>query len=161
VQDKTTGATLLTVGTATFWNPVIANKALLNQLTDPRTLYDPIQGRWIVAMQTVNQNGLILFGVSQTSDPAGSWFLYAGQLSTASGNYLIDFPTLGYNKNWICVSINRYLATTGAFNRGNQVVADYAAARAGTLSSVTLFDPGVGAGTRFCASPCATISATE
>src|SRR5207248_2096915 len=40
IQDKTTGATLLTVGTATFWNPVVTNKTLLNQLTDPRTVYD-------------------------------------------------------------------------------------------------------------------------
>jgi hypothetical protein len=160
IQDKATGATLLTVGTATFWNPVISNKALLNQLTDPRTVYDPIQNRWIVAMQTVNTNGLILFGVSFTSDPAGSWYLYAVQLSTATGSYLIDFPTLGFNKNWICVSINRY-TTAGAFNRGNQVVADYSAARNGTLGFVTLFDPGLGAGTRFCASPCVTISATE
>src|SRR5262249_12651006 len=41
VQDKVTGATVLTVGTATFWNPVITNKALLAQLTDPRTTFDP------------------------------------------------------------------------------------------------------------------------
>src|SRR5262245_21969428 len=77
VQDKVTGATIVTLGTATFWNPVVADKTLLNQLTDPRTVYDPVQNRWIVAMQTANATGLVLFGVSQTSDPAGSWFLYS------------------------------------------------------------------------------------
>lgn len=158
IQDKATGATLLTVGTATFWNPVVANKALLNQLTDPRTVYDPIQNRWIVAMQTVNTSGLILIGVSLSSDPGGSWNLYSLQLSPTG--YLIDFPTLGFNKNWICVSINRY-TTAGAFNRGVQVVLDYAKARDGTITSFTQFDPGLNAGTRFCASPCVTISATE
>jgi uncharacterized protein (UPF0303 family) len=155
IRDKVTGATQLTVGTATFWNPVVTNKALLNQLTDPRTVYDPVNNRWIVAMQTVNSNGLILFGVSQTSDPAGSWFLYA---LTLSGSYLIDFPILGFNKNWICVSINRYTAG-GAFSFGVQVVGDYAAARGGTLSSVSIFNGAAGA--RFCASPCVTLTNTD
>ena len=155
IQDKATGATQVTLGTATFWNPVITNKALLNQLTDPRIAYDPIQGRWILAMQTTNTNGLVLFAVSVTSDPAGSYFLYA---ATLSGSYLIDFPILGFNKNWICVSINKY-TTGGAFSLGAQVVADYAAARAGTLSSVSTFNGA--SGTRFCASPCVTLSATE
>ena len=156
VQNKATGATVVTVGTATFWNPVITNKALLSQLTDPRTTYDPINNVWIVAMQTVNNPGQVLFGVSQTSDPAGSWFLYSFQFS---GSYLLDYPELGFNKNWICVTINRYTAG-GSFSRGVAVVANYALARAGTLSSVTAFDPGSG-GTRFCASPAVTLSATE
>ena len=75
IRDKATGVTQLTVGTATFWNPVVTNKALLNGLTDPRTTYDPVNGRWITVMQTTNNPGQILFAVSQTSDPAGSWFL--------------------------------------------------------------------------------------
>src|SRR5439155_10500694 len=147
----------LTVGTANFWNQVITDKSMLNKLTDPRIAYDPIQSRWILAMQTVNNPGQILFAVSASSDPAGSWFLYS---VTETGSYLLDFPTLGFNKNWICVSINRYTAA-GAFDRGTQIVADYSAARAGTLSSVTIFDPGASTGVRFCASPCVTNSATE
>jgi len=156
IQDKVTGANVVTLGTATFWNPVITNKALLSQLTDPRTTYDPINNVWIVAMQTVNNPGQVLFGVSQTSDPAGSWFLYSFQFS---GSYLLDYPELGFNKNWICVTINRY-TSGGSFSRGVAIVANYAQARAGTLSSVTAFDPG-GGGVRFCASPAVTLSATE
>src|SRR5262249_38922586 len=57
VQDKCTGATLLTLGTATFWSPVITDKILLHSLTDPRTVYDPINNRWIVGMQTVGVGG--------------------------------------------------------------------------------------------------------
>jgi hypothetical protein len=60
-------------------------------------------------MQTVNTSGLVLIGVSQTSDPAGTRFLYAfGNLAGGPG-YLIDFPNLSFNKNWITVAINRYL----------------------------------------------------
>jgi hypothetical protein len=157
IQDKTTGATILTVGTATFWNPVVTNKALLNQLTDPRTTYDPIQNRWIVCMQTVNNPGLILFGVSQTSDPAGSWFLYAVTPGFTSSPRL-DFPIVGFNKNWLVVTINAYTAA-GAFNRGGTMIASYPQAAAGTLASVTNVTQA--AGSHFCTAPCVTISATE
>ena len=155
IQSKANGATILTLGPATFWNPVITNKALLGKLTDPRCTFDPINSRWIVASQTTNNPGQILFGVSQNADPAGNWFLYS---VTLGGSYLIDFPTLGFNKNWICVSINQYNSTGTTFTGGVQVVADYGAARAGTLSGVSTF---TGAGTRFCAAPCVTVSATE
>ncbi len=157
IQDKITGATVLTVGTATFWNPVVANKTLLNQLTDPRTTYDPIQNRWIVCMQTVNNPGLILFGVSQTSDPAGSWFLYAVTPGFTSSPRL-DFPVLGFNKNWIAITINAYSAG-GSFNRGGCMIANYPLAAAGTLASVTNVTQA--SGTHFCTAPCVTISATE
>ena len=157
IRDKATGATVVTVGTATFWNPVVVNKALLNQLTDPRTCYDPIQNRWIVAMQTVNDPGLILFGVSLTADPTGSWFLYAVTPGFTSAPRL-DFPILGFNKNWIVITINGY-TSPGAFQAGGTMIADYAQARAGTLSSVTNITQG--ASTHFCSAPSVTLSATE
>ncbi|TMQ55926.1 MAG: T9SS type A sorting domain-containing protein [Candidatus Eisenbacteria bacterium] len=157
VQSKSNGSALATVGTATFWDPVVTNKTLLNQLTDPRTLYDPTQNRWIVETQTVNTNGLILIGVSQTSDPAGNWFLYSFGNLTASP-YVIDFPNLGFNKNWIAVAINVY-NTSGAFQRGITLVLNYAQARAGTLPAATVFTQA--SATHFYSSPCATYSATE
>lgn len=161
VQDKTTGATLLTVGTATFWNSVVSDKRLLNMLTDPRTTYDPINNRWLVAMQTTNNPSLILFGVSQTSDPAGSWFLYAVSPGFGSGGTaapLLDFPILGFNKNWLVVTINGYSAT-GQFREGGCMIASYPLARAGTLSSVTNVTQA--SNTHFCTAPCVTLSATE
>ena len=157
VQDKTTGATILTVGTATFWNPVVTNKTLLNQLTDPRTTYDPVQNRWLVCMQTVNNPGLILFGVSQTSDPAGSWFLYAVTPGFTSAPRL-DFPIIGFNKNWLVVTINAY-TSAGSFSRGGTMIASYPQAAAGTLASVTNVTQA--SGSHFCTAPCVTISATE
>ncbi len=154
IQDKVTGATLATVGTATFWAP-IEPAANLSSLTDPRTTYDPINNRWIAVMQTVNSNGDVLVAVSQTSDPAGAWFEY--RFNGFTTNYLIDFPILGFNKNWIAVTINRY-TTAGAFSRGICLAINYASALTGT-GSATLFTQA--AGTHFCTSPCVTISATE
>ena len=157
IRDKATGATIMTLGTATFWNPVVTNKALLNQLTDPRTVYDPIQNRWIVCMQTVNNPSLILFGVSQTSDPTGSWFLYSVSPGF-TGAPRLDFPILGFNKNWIVVTINAYTGA-GAFSRGGTMIANYAQARAGTLGGTTNITQA--SGSHFCSSPCVTLSATE
>src|SRR5262249_30783806 len=134
-------------------------KRLLNQLTDPRMAYDPYQNRWIVAMQTVNNPSLMLFGVSQTSDPAGSWFLYS--VSPGFGPPaapLLDYPMLGFNKNWIVVTINAY-NSGGAFQRGGTLIANYAQAANGTLSSVSTVSQAVG--THFCTSPAVTYSATE
>ena len=162
VQDKATGAIISTVGTATFWNSVITDKRLLIDLTDPRTTYDPINNRWIVAMQTVNTNGLLLLGVSQTSDPAGSWFLYAfGGLNGGGGNYLIDFPILGFNKNWIVLTINLFSSPAGAFQHGITLAANYPQARAGTLTGANTFLFQQSANSHFCSAPAATISATE
>jgi hypothetical protein len=157
IQDKATGATVSTVGTATFWNPVIVDKSLLNQLTDPRTVYDPVQNRWIVVMQTVNNPGLVLFGVSQTSDPAGTWFLYAVTPGITSSPVL-DFPILGFNKNWIAITINGYTAG-GSFNRGGTIIANYPQAAAGTLVSTSTVSHA--SGTHFCNSPAVTLSATQ
>jgi hypothetical protein len=152
VLDKATGAMISTVGTATFWNAAVSNKTLLNGLTDPRTVYDPYNNRWIVAMQTVASSADILIGVSATSDPAGAWFLYSFNTGVQ-----IDFPNLGFNKNWIVVAINRYSAG-GAFQRGITLVVDYPQARTGTGVG-TIFTQA--SGSHFCSAPCLTYSATS
>src|SRR6266481_1637587 len=51
IFNKSDGSVVSTVGTATFWAP--SGETLLNGLTDPRTLYDPYNNRWIVVMQTI------------------------------------------------------------------------------------------------------------
>jgi len=151
ILDKATGAVISTVGTATFWAPT--GETALNGLTDPRTLYDPYNNRWIVEMQTVTTGaGDILLGVSQTSDPAGAWNLY--KFNTGA---TIDFPIVGFNKNWVVVTINKY-SNGGAFLNGIALVADYGQLRTGTLAG-TLFSQS--AGTHFCTAPCATYSTTS
>lgn len=149
ILDKSTGAVISTVGTATFWAPT---GATLNALTDPRTLYDPYNHRWITQMQTFESSGDILIGVSQTSDPSGTWFLYRFNTGVS-----IDFPIVGFNKNWIVVGINRYSAG-GTFQRGITLVVDYPQARAGTGSG-TIFTQS--ANTHFCSAPCVTYSSTS
>jgi len=162
IRDKATGLTQLTVGTATFWSAV-ANGADRNHLTDPRTTYDPYNNRWIVAMQTTLANGAILVGVSQTSDPAGAWFLYkfAGfPLPVGATGYLIDFPILGFNKNWVTVTINQF-NQAGSFTNGLALVLNYPLLRTGTGSGSVFQLNGGAATTHFCTSPAVTYSPSE
>ncbi|HVP37925.1 MAG TPA: FlgD immunoglobulin-like domain containing protein [Candidatus Saccharimonadales bacterium] len=154
VLNKSDGSVVLTVGTATFWAPVAAGH--LNALTDPRVLYDPYNSRWIAEMQTVDSPGLILLAVSLTSDPAGSWYEYA--FTNPTSNTSLDFPNVGFNKNWIAVAINRY-SSLGSFQRGITLVVSYPQARAGTLTSGTFFTQA--SSTHYCSAPCATMSSTE
>jgi hypothetical protein len=149
ILDKATGAVLSTVGTATFWAP--SGETDLLGLTDPRTLYDPYNNRWIAVMQTINTQNFLV-GVSQTSDPSGSWFLYR---FPAGGT--IDFPIVGFNKNWISISINKY-RNGGTFQSGINLAVDYPQARAG-VGTGTLFT--LANGGNFCSAPAVTYSATE
>src|SRR5882762_7037053 len=151
IFNKSDGSVISTVGTATFWAP--SGETALLSLTDPRTLYDPYNDRWIVEMQTVSSGaGDILGGVSQTSDPSGNWFLYRFAVGAT-----IDFPIVGFNKNWITVSINRY-SNVGGFQRGITLVLNYPLARTGTGTG-TLFTQAMN--THFCSAPCATYSSTS
>ncbi|MBI4364705.1 MAG: T9SS type A sorting domain-containing protein [Candidatus Latescibacteria bacterium] len=150
IFDKSDGSVISTLGTATFWAP--SGETALNGLTDPRTLYDPYNNRWIAVMQTVTTGaGNILVGVSHTSDPTGNWFLY--RFATGA---TIDFPTVGFNKNWIVVAINRY-SNGGTFQRGITLVVNYPLALTGTGSGVIFTQQPT---THFVSSPCATYSAT-
>jgi hypothetical protein len=149
ILDKTTGAVLSTVSPASFWASVMTGESL----TDPRMAYDPYNNRWIIATQTVTTSaGKILVAVSQTSDPQGAWFLY-----NFNTGLTVDFPILGFNKNWVSVSINTYDSGLSAFNRGINLLLNYPLARTGTGSS-TIASLNVSSG--FCVSPCVTYSAT-
>ncbi|HKC25867.1 MAG TPA: hypothetical protein VKF32_14055, partial [Thermoanaerobaculia bacterium] len=103
VQDKT-GANLSTKTLDTFWSSVAGTGTF-----DPRVSYDPYGGRWIVAGadDANSSTSGILVGVSQTSDPTGAWNLYKVDVD-ATNTYWADFPTLGFNKDWIVVQTNRF-----------------------------------------------------
>ena len=81
--------------------------------------YDPYNDRWLVAAVSDAElsTAAILVGVSTTSDPAGSYTLFkvaarvAGDAATVN---FADFPMLGFNKNWVVVSINMFDGTSGS-----------------------------------------------
>jgi len=80
---------------------------------DPHIVYDQYAGRWIfVTDANPSASSAILIGVSVTSDPTGSWHLYAIDVDATNANWL-DFPLVGFNNKWICVSGNMFSNTSG------------------------------------------------
>ncbi|HWN98343.1 MAG TPA: C25 family cysteine peptidase [Blastocatellia bacterium] len=110
IQNKS-GAVTSTLSTFTFWSPLG-----IGTLSDPRVLYDQFNNRW---MQTIivdffGPNSSICVAVSQTNDPTGSWNLFRVDVDSTDMNWA-DFPSIGFNKNWIVVSVNMYPVPTGDF----------------------------------------------
>jgi hypothetical protein len=154
VLNKLDGSVLSTVGTTTFWASTGANTSL----TDPRTMYDPYNHRWIVCMISdwATPYSSIEVGVSATSDPTGNWFLFRTLVGTGSTS--VDFPIMGFNKNWVVVTVNQHSNSSGTFHRGLALVVDYPQLRSGTFTG-TLFTQA--SNTHFCTAPCVTYSSTS
>jgi hypothetical protein len=131
------GATISTVSLNSFWAAVATGGG---PVFDPRVLYDPFGNRWIVAAtddpQSVNSG--VLIGVSQTSDPTGAWNLYQVKADGANLTWA-DFPSVGFNKNWIALQVNMFNISNNFFDH-TQIYA---------FSKADLYAAGTGAFTLF------------
>lgn len=103
--------------------------------TDPHVKYDQYAGRWIV----IGQSNIVgaasatcswQIAVSLTNDPTGTWFKYVIKADPASAQ-VMDFPLLGYNKNWIVVTSNLFNSALTAFTGTSLFVLDKANLYAG------------------------------
>ncbi|MEZ4901170.1 MAG: hypothetical protein R2822_05110 [Spirosomataceae bacterium] len=112
IQDKT-GAIISTVTGKTFWTNEESNSVY-----DPKILYDPFTQRYYfvdldgAASATSN----ILLGVSQTNDPTGLWNQYKIKTNNDNTGLWLDFPSIGYNKDWFVISGNMF-TTGGSFSK--------------------------------------------
>jgi hypothetical protein len=152
VLDKATGAVLSTTSIAAFWSAT----GFSNTVFDPKTLYDPYNDRWILcAVTNAGQPGAsIVLGLSQTSDPEGAYSLYAIDADPTDLRWA-DFPTIGFNKNWIAINVNLVQISPSMSVGSECLVVDYPTLRTGSVVG-TMFS-----GTGFASSPCATYSTTE
>jgi hypothetical protein len=149
--DKATGAILGTAAISTFWAATGAGATF-----DPKTLYDPVQQRWIAVALSDSRTTVssVLIGVSQSSDPNGAWNLFR-VLGDSAGVNWVDFPNIGFNKNWIAINVNLFTIASNTGNGSRCLIVDYAQARAGTFAG------SFANGTGFCSSPVATASPAE
>lgn len=136
-HNRTTGATLSTVTPTTFWSPTGKTG-----IFDPNMVYDPFNNRWIFAIcARTNPESFLLVAVSQTNDPTGIWNYYTIDVDANNVNWF-DYPSLGFNKDWIVVGGNMFSNAANAFS-GSQIYAfDKATMYAGgTINSTnsTLF----------------------
>lgn len=84
---------------------------------DPKVLYDHLSGRWIFTAMANSRsaNSAILMGASQTNDPTGTWNLFSIDADAAGTNWA-DYPSMGYNKDWVVVNLNMFAVSNNAFH---------------------------------------------
>jgi alkylated DNA nucleotide flippase Atl1 len=153
IQRKSDGATLSRVSMTAFWEPVGAHNPF-----DPRVLYDPYTNRWLAsaADDPLLSSSLILYGISDTDDPLGSWHLYAIH-SDETGATWADFPTLGFTQSTVAIGVNMFTRSSLTYARGRVIVLDYPSLRAGSGGNPVGVDvPG-----EFAMQPAVTYSPTE
>ncbi|MCW5850684.1 MAG: hypothetical protein KIT87_11475 [Anaerolineae bacterium] len=102
---------------------------------DPRLVYDPYGGRWIaaVAADSARPTSAVCVGVSRTGDPTGLW-TQACFDADAANQWWADYPTLGFNKDWIVVAANMF---GGGFHGTRLLVLDKARFYAGLTTAYT------------------------
>lgn len=106
---------------------------------DPHILYDNFHNQFIIVIDgniAGNNDGGLFIAVSQTSDPTGSWWTYKidnGDPATAD---LLDYPQIGFNKNWVVITANYFV---GNATTGDIYVLNRDSLESGSLGTVTLF----------------------
>jgi hypothetical protein len=144
VHDRN-GVVLGTVTLDSFWAglpPPLAAPATF----DPKILYDRFNDRFIIVTQAEpqNENSATLVAVSQTSDGAGTYNRFAIDADAAAvpaGGKWADFPSIGFNGNWISVQVNLFGFGSVVGYQGPAVyLLNKAAAYSNTLSSVSVFE---------------------
>jgi hypothetical protein len=139
IQDRT-GTTLSTVTLAGFWSSLGVPDAF-----DPRVIYDPYGQRWIFSAGSGEESSgaAILIGVSQGTDPTAGWNLYRIPVDPSGADWG-DYPTLGFNKNWIVVQANLFSVSGNAFDRSVIWAFDKADLYAGGAGKYTVLQPSSG-----------------
>ncbi len=99
VQSRT-GAIISTVSLNTFWSSVNGGSGAF----DPKVFYDPFSSRWmfVTCDDSRSVNSGVLIGVSQTSDPTANWNLFKVDVDATNAVWA-DYPSVGFNKDWIAV----------------------------------------------------------
>ena len=97
--------------------------------SDPKVIYDQVAKRFVVIILSLKlEAGGIsdyLIGVSNTSDPTGTWKQFkVSNLQTVGANtYWLDYPGFGYNKDMICMSGNMFAMPGSSGYNGVQIMA--------------------------------------
>jgi PKD repeat protein len=108
IQDRN-GNVISTVTLDAFWSPLGG----LNTF-DPKILYDHVANRWMfcASANSESPSSSTLIGVSATSDPTGTWFLYKYDVDAANQKW-VDYPSIGFNDQWIVVQYNLFPISSG------------------------------------------------
>ncbi|MEZ5082230.1 MAG: T9SS type A sorting domain-containing protein [Bacteroidales bacterium] len=103
IQDRQ-GTNLYTIGTGSFWHPLATGGVF-----DPKISYDPYENRWILIMPGSSNpaSSRLMVGVSENSDPTGTWYLYSFDTDPTDTHWF-DYPNYGFSKDKIVVTGNMF-----------------------------------------------------
>ena len=109
---------------------------------DPKVIYDQVAKRFIYVDLGLNDQSSggtasLLIGVSNTSDPTGTWKVFKVDVKQTNGsnNYWWDYPGMGYNKDMISFSGNMFaMQGSSGFNGVQLVSFDKTTLYAGTAT---------------------------
>ncbi len=139
------GRTISTVTLDDFWATVLLGGAPPSTF-DPKVLYDRFNDRFIIVTtaNALDETSATLFAVSQTADPTGMYNRFAidaDAVATIDGGKWADYPSMGFNQNWITIQVNLFgFGTTVGYQGPAIYVIDKAAAYANTLSTTSNFE---------------------
>ncbi len=155
ITSKTGVQSQAPVSLTSFWSSLGGGMSCF----DPKCVYDPYTNRYIVTALSLNAAqtvSYLLIGASATNDPTGTWHLFRILIDATGANWL-DYPELGFNKNWIVVNGNLFNNASGAFAEDQIFIFNKANILAGTNAQHTLIS---GLTSNFCICPAFTYDAT-
>jgi hypothetical protein len=146
IQNRA-GGVISTVSLQTFWASVGPFYTATGAF-DPKILYDPYSNRWMftACAEPETATSSLLIGVSQTSDPTGLWNLYRID-ADATNLVWVDYPSMGFNRDWICVQVNVYDMANN-FSRSHMYVFNKANLYVGGAGLFTLISSAAIGGTQ-------------
>jgi hypothetical protein len=141
IQNRA-GSIISTVLLSSFWSPTGASVPF-----DPKVLYDPYAKRWMFTAVSNAQSSAssVLMGVSQDSNPTGTWNLYRMD-ADPTNRVWADYPSMGFNKNWIVVNVNLFTVVGDTFIRSDNYAFNKADLYAGGSGLFTRLEDNTGGG---------------
>lgn len=140
IHDRT-GTLLSSVSLAAFWSGLG-----VSDIFDPRSIFDPHNQRFIMITCAERRNAAssMLFAVSATDDPTGTWHQWQLDADAANTDW-VDYGNLGFTANEITFSGNMFTIAADAFTGSTFWRINTASAMdGGALTMEQFFSGGVG-----------------
>jgi hypothetical protein len=129
---------------ANFFGPVTlsnwwAAAGTFSTVFDPKVLYDPYADRWIATALTDARTATsaLLLAASQGSNPTNGWNFI--KIDADPNNVVwADYPSIGFNRQWIAVSVNIFTNAGDGYRNARLYVFDRTNIYAGGTNHVVI-----------------------
>lgn len=128
------------VSLESWWNALGGNFSSINDIFDPKVVFDPFVKRFIFVSvaQRKSSEFSVLLAVSATENPLGTWYGYRFDADPEDLRWA-DFPTLGFNKTWIGIHANLFSNDGSASAKGKAWLISKSAAYNNAVTGSTTF----------------------